>query len=153
MQAPVPFHSSPLSKLYSFKKSCSSAKVRPHDLTVDSATANMYDLLSVRETAGQEEIKAAYKSQARRWHPDVCPSYADKLFFTQQFIKARQAYEVLSDPVLRREYDSALSGKGCDEKRVMGSKFGDWETQLGLKNRSFSRAEVTTWGSRMRRSR
>ena len=128
--------------------------MRPHDLTVDSATANMYDLLSVRETAGLEEIKAAYKSQAQRWHPDVCPPYGDKLFFAQQFIKVRQAYEVLSDPTLRMEYDSALSGKGCDEIRGMGSKFRDWESQLeGLQIRSSSRTNTTTtWGSKMRRS-
>ncbi|XP_020250325.1 chaperone protein dnaJ 20, chloroplastic-like [Asparagus officinalis] len=144
MQSQHPF-GSPLPKLmYSFKKSpiSVSSKVRPQDLTVDSST--MYDLLSVRETAGVDEIKAAYKKQARLWHPDVCPPYGNRHLFAEKFVKARKAYEVLSDPTLRSEYDSAISGgKG-------GGKFGGWESQIeGLKSRPRA---ASTWGCRMRRS-
>ncbi|ONK55328.1 uncharacterized protein A4U43_UnF4890 [Asparagus officinalis] len=135
----------PLPKLFSFKKPpmLVSSKVKSQDLMVDSSS--MYDLLSVRETAGVDEIKAAYKKQARLWHPDVCPPYGNKHFFTEKFIKAGRAYEVLSDPTLRSEYDSAING------RKGGGKFGGWESQIeGLKSRPRA---ANTWGCRMRRYR
>eukprot|EP00262_Sarcandra_glabra_P005044 TRINITY_DN162_c0_g1_i3.p1 TRINITY_DN162_c0_g1~~TRINITY_DN162_c0_g1_i3.p1 ORF type:complete len:183 (-),score=12.58 TRINITY_DN162_c0_g1_i3:43-591(-) len=116
----------------------------------------MYDLLSVTESAGIDEIKAAYRQVARKWHPDTCRS-DNKDFFTQQFIKAREAYEVLSDPVLREDYDyqlkNEINGGGMFKKsEITEGGFGDWETQLeALRRRSSNRA-TSSWGSRMRAS-
>uniref|UniRef100_A0A0D9VTH4 J domain-containing protein n=1 Tax=Leersia perrieri TaxID=77586 RepID=A0A0D9VTH4_9ORYZ len=71
----------------------------------ERAAATMYEVLAVDETAGPEEIKAAYRRAARRWHPDACPGGADR------FMLAREAYEVLSDPERRRGYDIQLRVK------------------------------------------
>lgn len=129
----------------------------------------MYELLSVEETARPEEIKAAFKRQARQWHPDACPSSGDRRFFAQQFMRAREAYVVLSDPMRREGYDCALRASvtpGCwaatlgggiifrksgDSARARGQGgSGDWASQLeGLKRRRAS-GTPTTWGSRIR---
>ncbi|XP_064979700.1 chaperone protein dnaJ 20, chloroplastic-like [Musa acuminata AAA Group] len=107
--------------------------------------ATMYELLSVAETAGSEEIKAAYRRQARRWHPDACRIAGDEGYFAERFMRAREAYEVLSDQGLRREYDRAL----------LRSDGGEWERQLeGLQWRRSTTVgrRGTSWGSRMRRA-
>ncbi|XP_008790459.2 chaperone protein dnaJ 20, chloroplastic-like [Phoenix dactylifera] len=119
----------------------------------------MYELLAVAETAGPAEIKAAYRQQARRWHPDACRSTSEKPFFAQQFMRAREAYGVLSDPALRRDYDLSLRAAGAS---VFGGAsvrararegFGDWEAQLeGLWRRAARPGREKTWGSRMRSS-
>ncbi|XP_040378336.1 chaperone protein dnaJ 20, chloroplastic-like [Oryza brachyantha] len=103
----------------------------------------MYEVLAVEETAGPEEIKAAYRRAARRWHPDACPGGADR------FMLAREAYEVLSDPERRRGYDIQLRcGAGAGPQAARRAGFADWEAQLaGLQWRAASRE---TWGSRMR---
>uniref|UniRef100_A0A0E0GLR5 J domain-containing protein n=1 Tax=Oryza nivara TaxID=4536 RepID=A0A0E0GLR5_ORYNI len=106
--------------------------------------ATMYEVLAVEETAGAEEIKAAYRRAARRWHPDACPGGAER------FMLAREAYEVLSDPERRRGYDIQLRccGAGAGAQAARRAGFADWEAQLaGLQWRAASRE---TWGSRMR---
>ena len=117
-----------------------------------ASKATMYEVLAVEETAGPEEIKAAYRREARRWHPDACPGGADR------FMAAREAYEVLSDPERRRGYDIQLrcggfgfGDAGCRAARRAG--FADWESLLaGLQWRAAERRGRETWGSRMRRA-
>jgi hypothetical protein len=108
----------------------------------------MYEVLAVDEAAGPEEIKAAYRRAARRWHPDACPGGAD------QFMLAREAYEVLSDPERRRGYDIQLRCGGGDagHRAARRGGFADWEAQLaGLQWRAAERrAGRETWGGRMR---
>ncbi|EHA8587487.1 chaperone protein dnaJ 20, chloroplastic-like [Cocos nucifera] len=113
----------------------------------------MYELLAVKETAGPVEIKAAYRRQARRWHPDACRCAGDKPFFAEQFMRAREAYEVLSDPDLRHDYDLALwaVGGGAGVRARGRERFGDWEVQLeGLQRKAARPGREATWGSRMR---
>jgi curved DNA-binding protein CbpA len=112
----------------------------------------MYDVLSVGTSAGPDEIKAAYRRAALRWHPDACPGGAD------QFMMAREAYEVLSDPERRRGYDIQLRfGDGFGGFGSSGAArqagYADWEAQLaGLQWRAATEARGETWGDRMRRA-
>ncbi|XP_042440736.1 chaperone protein dnaJ 20, chloroplastic-like [Zingiber officinale] len=136
-----------------------------------SATDTMYDLLSVSRTAGPSEIRAAYRRVALRWHPDACRSAGEERRYAERFMQAREAYEVLCDPVRRRDYDLALSGdrwaaavgagpafrEGRPRRRGGAAvSFGDWETQLdGLRRRSAvaeAGEEEETWGGRVRRA-
>nr|XP_009416717.2 PREDICTED: chaperone protein dnaJ 20, chloroplastic-like [Musa acuminata subsp. malaccensis] len=146
---------------------------RPRVLAAAMQTATMYELLSVAETAGQEEIKAAYRREARRWHPDACRVAGNERRYAESFIRAREAYEVLSDPVRRRHYDLVLSADrgaaaiGANAaSRAGGGREGararkriedwDWEGQLqGLQRRSAAAAAggEGTWAGRMRRAR
>ncbi|KAF8731204.1 hypothetical protein HU200_016528 [Digitaria exilis] len=117
-----------------------------------AAAATMYEVLAVEETAGPDEIKAAYRRAARRWHPDACPGGADR------FMAAREAYEVLSDPERRRGYDIQLRCGGGDAgyRAARRAGFADWEAQLaGLQWRAAERRGRDggeTWGSRIRRA-
>jgi hypothetical protein len=61
-----------------------------------------YAILEISRNASAKEIKQAYRRLARRYHPDLHPG--DK-FDEDMFKAVNEAYEVLSDPVKRREYD------------------------------------------------
>jgi molecular chaperone DnaJ len=61
-----------------------------------------YEILGVDPSASQEEIKRAYRSLARRCHPDVNQNDPEA---TERFKAATEAYEILSDPQRRSQYD------------------------------------------------
>ncbi len=63
---------------------------------------NYYDILGVSRTASMDEIKKAYRRLARKYHPDVNPG--DKVA-EERFKDIGEAYEVLSDPTKRQQYD------------------------------------------------
>lgn len=61
-----------------------------------------YEVLGVGRTAGEEEIRKAYRKLARKYHPDInkAPGAEDK------FKELNEAYEVLSDPKKRQQFDT-----------------------------------------------
>lgn len=63
---------------------------------------NPYSVLGIKASASQEEIKLAFRELARRFHPDRNPGDREA---EEQFRRAQAAYELLSDPEARREYD------------------------------------------------
>ena len=63
---------------------------------------NYYDILGVNKDATQEEISKAFKQKARKLHPDVNHAPNAK----EQFQELNEAYETLSDPDKRQQYDN-----------------------------------------------
>lgn len=65
-------------------------------------TKDLYKVLGVSKEASQDDIRRAYRKLARKYHPDANPDDPDA---ESQFKEIQQAYEVLSNPEKRREYD------------------------------------------------
>lgn len=63
-----------------------------------------YKTLEVDPQASQEVIEKAYKALSLKYHPDKHPA-ENKDAATRQWIKIREAYEVLSDAKRRASYD------------------------------------------------
>lgn len=66
-----------------------------------AAKRDYYEVLGVPRNATQEEIKQAYRRLARQYHPDVNKSPDAE----EKFKEINEAYQVLSDPEKRRQYD------------------------------------------------
>jgi curved DNA-binding protein CbpA len=68
---------------------------------------NLYQILKVKTTATQSEIKLAYYKLAKVHHPDfkVEASEKEKAAAAEEFKKCLKAYEVLSNPIARQAYD------------------------------------------------
>ncbi|OIT25510.1 chaperone protein dnaj 20, chloroplastic [Nicotiana attenuata] len=112
---------------------------------------NFYEVLCLcsENNVGINDIKKAYRCMALQYHPDVC-NHSNKEESTRRFIELQKAYETLSDPILRENYDYELSLRDYS-KGTFGRKASEnsrvvlkdvWERQLnGLKRKSFSRME------------
>ena len=75
---------------------------------------NYYDILEISPSASAEVIRAAYRSLSRKHHPDANPDSDE----TKHFKRVQEAWEVLSDPENRRQYDEQLERTG----RASGSR-------------------------------
>lgn len=82
-------------------------------------TTDLYALLGVRRDASPEEIKRAYRKLARQHHPDVSGSDGSEEHFKQ----VSAAYEILSDPGKRQQYD--MFGSGGAAGQFPFGDFGD----------------------------
>jgi len=66
---------------------------------------NYYQLLEIQRTATPQDIKRAYRKLSLQYHPD---KNQGQPYFNDLFIQIKEAYEVLSDDIRRKNYDAAL---------------------------------------------
>ncbi|GAF35126.1 molecular chaperone DnaJ [Lentilactobacillus farraginis] len=73
------------------------------------AKKDYYDVLGVSKDASDDEIKHAYRKLSKKWHPDInkAPDAEEK------FKEINEAYETLSDPQKRANYDQYGSAEGA----------------------------------------
>lgn len=77
-----------------------------HSLVLLMVTKTHYDVLGIEKTASMEEIKAAFKKLAKKYHPDV--AIMDKEKAAEEFKKISKAYNILSDNKSRMRYDQDM---------------------------------------------
>jgi molecular chaperone DnaJ len=81
-----------------------------------------YEILGVSRNASSDDIKKAYRKLARKYHPDLNPG--DKKA-EERFKKISEAYNVLSDPEKRKQFDQfGRVGVGADASSGGFSGFG-----------------------------
>lgn len=76
----------------------------------------LYDILEVSRKASKEIIEKAYKTLAKKYHPDV-QSAEDKANAEEMMKKINHAYDVLSDDERRREYDRGLEEQEAQKEQ------------------------------------
>ena len=67
-------------------------------------STSWYEILGLDTSAGEEEIKKAYKKLAMKYHPDRNPGDAAA---ETKFKEVKEAYEMLTDPIKRQQYEQA----------------------------------------------
>ncbi len=72
------------------------------------AARDLYEILGVARDSSGDDIKKAYRRLAREHHPDVNPDPAAE----ERFKEVSAAYEILSDPQKRQQYDRYGQGRG-----------------------------------------
>jgi molecular chaperone DnaJ len=89
---------------------------------------NYYEILGVRENSNTGEIKKAYRVLAKKYHPDVSADDSS----SEDFLLIHKAYQILSDPVARKQYDRDLhqttrrKSWTAPQKDVFTSSLFDW---------------------------
>jgi molecular chaperone DnaJ len=90
---------------------------------VATRTKDLYAALGVSKGASADEIKKAYRKLARQYHPDKNPGDAES---EARFKEVQTAYDVLSDPEKRKQYDAFGSRDGG-----RGFQQGNFDFDLG----------------------
>jgi molecular chaperone DnaJ len=118
-------------------------------------TKDLYEALGLSKGASQDEIKKAYRKLARKYHPDKNPGDAAA---EERFKEIQAAYDVLSDPKKRKEYDQFGSrifdaGSARNTNYQWGGNIGDLGDLSDLLGGLFGNRRVRAGTARSRAQR
>ncbi|KAJ0410273.1 hypothetical protein P43SY_002605 [Pythium insidiosum] len=86
-----------------------------------------YKVLGVKKSFSDRELKKAYRTLALKYHPDKVEDESEKESAKAKFVEVSEAYEVLSDPKKKEEYDEARAmggGRGAAGQGGFGGAGG-----------------------------
>lgn len=121
------------------------------------AKRDYYEVLGIPKTATEDEIKKAYRTLAKKYHPDV----SEEKNSAEKFKEVQEAYEVLSDPTKREQYNQ-FGHEGPQMGGFDGSNFGGFggfsgfedilSSMFGGRTRSTDNARRPSRGNDLRTS-
>ncbi|CAL0315934.1 unnamed protein product [Lupinus luteus] len=92
--------------------------------------SRLYEVLQIKQNASAMEIKAAYRSLAKVYHPDSSLRQCE--WKERVFIEIHDAYETLSDPAARATYDESLTAARGGNRELVSMnglyQTRNWET-------------------------
>jgi molecular chaperone DnaJ len=101
-----------------------------------------YQILGVKENASASEIKRAYRSLAKQYHPDKNPNNKEA---EEKFKNISEAYDILSDPKKKQQYDQmrkfGMGGQGFDFRDFDFGNFDFGQTGRSSRGRSSGRGQ------------
>lgn len=86
-----------------------------------ASNQSLYEILGVDKNASADDIKKAYRRLARKYHPDINKEPGAE----EKFKEINGAYEILSDPAKRKQYDAA------GDSMFGGQNFSDFSRGQG----------------------
>ena len=115
----------------------------PPSNTPLSQNADYYEILQISPNADPETIHRVYRIMAARFHPDN-PTTGS----LERFLLLREAYQTLSDPVLRAEYDASRPNWQTEtlpifwQKSFMDGIEGETNRRLGVLSLLYQRRRI-----------
>lgn len=101
-------------------------------MTTTAAPADYWAVLGLEPGADNASLKRAFRSQARRWHPDL---NGNDPVAEERFKLVNEAYAVLSDPHRRQLWENGMPAgdtQGSAAEDPFGSGFPDFEEYLAV---------------------
>ncbi|POO01966.1 Terminal organelle assembly protein [Trema orientale] len=88
-----------------------------------------YDVLQIKKSSSMEEVNEAYEKLSSKWNSDA------EVLVTHEFIKVRYAYELLTNPSWKKNYDIFGIEEQIDvlekaKEQFVGRKFSSLELPL-----------------------
>ena len=90
----------------------------------------LYDILEVSRKASKEVIEKAYKTLAKKYHPDL-QTAENKEIAEKRMKEINEAYDVLSDEQKRKEYDEKLE---AEDERKKQEEYINYQNNSGTQN-------------------
>nr|GMC51676.1 chaperone protein DnaJ 11, chloroplastic-like [Ipomoea batatas] len=89
---------------------------------------SLYEVLRVKQNASPREIKTAYRTLAKIYHPDAAARFEESSSDGHLFMEIQNAYATLSDPESRAVYDLKLRVGSRRRNGLSGYSSRRWES-------------------------
>jgi DnaJ-class molecular chaperone len=91
-----------------------------------SDSRDHYQVLGLQSSASAQDIKKAFYSKSKQFHPDAIGSKEES---SDEFLRVNEAYQTLGDPKLRDAYDLQLTEKRNHGSSANGNRFHNFDSQ------------------------